>query len=55
MAITTCFAVVGILFGVFLIASGNSGGWIFLALVVVIYAGLAMFLNIMRKKQPGHQ
>lgn len=55
MAITTVFAIVGVLFGVFLIASGNSGGWVFLALIVVIYAGVALFLNSMKNKQPGRR
>ncbi|MHB9756549.1 hypothetical protein ACYBSK_19445 [Streptomyces sp. BYX5S] len=55
MAFATVFAVVGVLLGVFLIVSGNSGGWTFLGLIVVIYAGVAIFLNNMRKKQPGKQ
>ncbi|MFD6618762.1 hypothetical protein ACFWFB_26255 [Streptomyces albidoflavus] len=55
MAIATGFAMVGVVLGVFLIASGNSGGWTFLGLIVVMYAGVALFLNTMRKKQPGQE
>ncbi|WP_413761368.1 hypothetical protein [Streptomyces sp. MMBL 11-3] len=53
MTIASVFAVVGVLFGVFLLASGNSGGWVFLAIIVIPYLGVALFLKNMRKEQPG--
>ncbi|MEV5341347.1 hypothetical protein AB0K93_23145 [Streptomyces sp. NPDC052676] len=52
MLFTTVFAVIGVAFSVFLIASGVRGGWVFLGMVVCMYAATLLFVGNVKRKQP---
>lgn len=52
MLFATVFAGAGVLLSVFLIASGNSGGWALLALTLCIYGAGYHFVGNVRRRQP---
>ncbi|MET9481650.1 hypothetical protein [Streptomyces sp. NPDC006638] len=51
-AFTSFFAIIGVIFSAFLIATGNQGGWGLLAIVVIGWGGMYAFLRNVRRSQP---
>ncbi|WP_030542174.1 hypothetical protein [Streptomyces albus] len=48
----TVFTVLGVALSVFLIGSGNSGGWVVLGMVVCIAGAGYLFVGSIRRDQP---
>jgi FtsH-binding integral membrane protein len=46
------FAFAGVILSAFLIATGNSGGWVVLFMTLCIFGALYMFIANIKKKQP---
>jgi hypothetical protein len=42
----------GVVLSVFLIAAGNSGGWVLLVLTICIYGAVHLFVGNIKPKQP---
>ncbi|WP_037648977.1 hypothetical protein [Streptomyces flavidovirens] len=51
-AFASFFTLLGVILSVVLIAMGNKGGWVLLAIVVIAWGGGYLFLNSTRKSQP---
>ncbi|MFE9400082.1 hypothetical protein [Streptomyces flavidovirens] len=49
---TSFFAAVGVILSIILIAIGNQGGWGLLAITVIAWGGMFLFLRNTRKSQP---
>ncbi len=49
---TSFFAALGMILSIILIAIGNQGGWGLLAITVVAWGGMFLFLRNTRKSQP---
>jgi hypothetical protein len=41
-----------VVLSVFLIAAGNSGGWVLLVLTICIYGAVHLFVGNIKRKQP---
>ncbi|MGD6740883.1 hypothetical protein ACOKM3_03465 [Streptomyces sp. BH106] len=52
MLFATVFAAAGIFLSVFLIVSGNSGGWVLLVLTLCIFGAGNLFVGNIRRSQP---
>lgn len=52
MLFAAIFAIAGIILSIFLIASGNSGGWVVLVMTLCIFGSLYLFIGNSKKKQP---
>jgi hypothetical protein len=52
MLFASLFAVAGVVLSVFLIAAGNSGGWVLLVLTICIYGAVHLFVGNIKRKQP---
>lgn len=52
MLFAALFAVAGVILSVFLIISGNTGGWILLGLVACMYCAGFVYIRGIKEKQP---
>ncbi|MET8583156.1 hypothetical protein ABZX39_20125 [Streptomyces collinus] len=50
--ITTAFVILGIILSIVLLSTGNTGGWLLLAISVIGWAGMYLTLKNINKAQP---
>ncbi|MEU3556219.1 hypothetical protein [Streptomyces fragilis] len=52
MLLATLFTVAGVALGVFLVASGNAGGWVVLGMCLCMWSAGALLVGSVRRDQP---
>ena len=52
MLFASLFAVAGTVLSIFLIAAGNTGGWVVLVMTLCIFGAVYLFVGNIKKKQP---